>query len=176
MLFSVERRLRSEVAAAGLDPTGLRFVLVSGTGDILPTLPDGVRARARRIFAERDIAIVAGARVTRVEPGLLHLEGREPIEADEILWTTEATAAPWLADTSLILDERGFVRIDHNLRAVGRQDIFAAGDVSSFDPRPLRKAGVYAVRAGKVLAREHPPLADGPPAPDLSRRSTTRST
>jgi selenide,water dikinase len=152
MLLSIERRLRSEVAAAGHDAAALGFVLVSGTGDILPTLPEGVRARARRIFAERGIAIVAGSRVTRVEAGFVHVQGGEPIAADEVLWTTEATAAPWLGGTGLVLDERGFVRTDGHLRAIGREDVYAAGDVSAFDPRPLRKAGVYAVRAGKVLA------------------------
>ncbi len=152
MLLAVERRLRSEVASSGLDPAALGFVLVSATADILPTLPEGVRARARRIFAKREVAIVSGARVAAVEAGLLHVEDGAPIEADEVLWTTEATAASWLPGTGLLLDEGGFVRIDEHLRAIGREDVFAAGDVSAFDPRPLRKAGIYAVRAGKVLA------------------------
>ena len=38
-----------------------------------------------------------GAPVTRVEPGRLLLDGHAPVEADEILWTTQAAPARWLA-------------------------------------------------------------------------------
>ena len=38
------------------------------------------------------------------------------------------------------------------LRVVGRDDVFAAGDTIAFAARELPKSGVYAVRAGPVLA------------------------
>ena len=38
------------------------------------------------------------------------------------------------------------------MRVVGRDDVFAAGDTIAFGPRELPKSGVYAVRAGPVLA------------------------
>ena len=46
----------------------------------------------------------------------------------------------------------GFVRVDACLRAEDRNDVFAAGDIAAFGPRDLPKSGVYAVRAGPVLA------------------------
>jgi selenide,water dikinase len=73
------------------------------------------------------------------------------VEADEILWTTQARAAEWLAETGLALDESGFIAVDATLRAKGRDDVFAAGDVISFPTRKLPKSGVYAVRAGPAL-------------------------
>lgn len=152
LLLALERRLRREAAQAGHDPGGLAFTLVSGPDEILPDFPPAFRRRFERLFAERGIAVAAGARVTRVEAGLLHCEGRAPIPADEILWTTRAAAAPWLAQTGLTLDGSGFVRVDACLRAEGRDDAFAAGDVAAFGPRDLPKSGVYAVRAGPVLA------------------------
>jgi selenide,water dikinase len=57
-----------------------------------------------------------------------------------------------LRDTGLTLDPGGFISVDSHLRAVGHTDVFAAGDVASFMPRALPKSGVYAVRAGPVLA------------------------
>jgi selenide,water dikinase len=90
--------------------------------------------------------------VTRVEKDRLNMEGRAPLAADEILWVTEARAPGWLKASGLSLDERGFLCVDENLRALGQRDIFAAGDMIAFTPRRLPKSGVYAVRAGPVLA------------------------
>ena len=50
------------------------------------------------------------------------------------------------------LDARGFLRVDETLRVHGRDDMFAAGDTIAFSGRDLPKSGVYAVRAGPVLA------------------------
>jgi selenide,water dikinase len=63
--------------------------------------------------------------------------------------TTEAAPAAWLAETGLALDERGFLRVDATLRAVGREEVFAAGDTVAFDPGPIPRSGVYAVRPAR---------------------------
>ncbi len=152
LLLAIERRLSQEAARAGFGPSGLAFVLVSATSDILPGFPAAFRARFRALFAERGIAVVTGAPVARVEAGRLLFHDRTPIEADEILWVTQAAAAAWLAATGLPVDERGFVVVDATLRVAGQADVFAAGDIISFAPRELPKSGVYAVRAGPVLA------------------------
>ena len=60
-----------------------------------------VRAAFRTILAARSIAAITGAAVTRVEAGRLVFDERAPIEADEILWTTQAAPARWLAATGL---------------------------------------------------------------------------
>ncbi|WP_353375604.1 selenide, water dikinase SelD [Microbulbifer sp. NBRC 101763] len=73
------------------------------------------------------------------------------LELDQVLLSTNACAPPWLADSQLALDEKGFVLVDRRLRAQGRQEIFACGDVASFSAEPLPKAGVYAVRQGPIL-------------------------
>ncbi len=152
LLLAVERRLSREVARAGYDTSGLAFVLVSATAEILPVFPARFRACFGALLAERGVAIVTQAPVVRVEAGLLLFDGRAPIEADEILWATQAASADWLAATDLPLDESGFLKVDQTLRVAGRNDVFAAGDVISFASRTLPKSGVYAVRAGPVLA------------------------
>src|SRR5262249_62302513 len=104
------------------------------------------------VLAARGIAVVTGAPVTAVEPGRLMLAGYGPLAADEILWTTEAAPARWLAKAGLPLDARGFLRVDEMLRVIGHDDVFAAGDTIAFSGRELPKSGVYAVRAGPALA------------------------
>jgi selenide, water dikinase len=153
LLLAVEHRLRQTVRHAGFDASGLSFVLISDVPNILPSFPADFRARFHAILAARGIAVVTGAPVIAVEPGRLMLAGYGPLAADEILWTTQAAPARWLAKAGLPLDERGFLRVDSTLRVAGHDDVFAAGDTIAFAERELPKSGVYAVRAG-------PPLAD----------------
>jgi selenide,water dikinase len=137
-------------------------VLVSDVADILPSFPAAFRARFHGILAARGIAVVTGALVTAVEPGRLMLAGYGPRAADEILWTTQAAPARWLAKAGLPLDARGFLRVDETLRVIGHDDVFAAGDTIAFSARELPKSGVYAVRARAGACRQHPPHADRP--------------
>ncbi|MGG2362362.1 FAD-dependent oxidoreductase, partial [Salmonella enterica] len=64
----------------------------------------------------------------------------------------DAAPAPWLRDSGLAVDGRGFVAVDAMLRSTSHPAVFAAGDCAAFTPRPLAKSGVYAVRQGPVLA------------------------
>ena len=137
---------------AGFDAGGLSFVLVSNASDILPDFPAAFRSRFRAILAARRIAVVIGASVTGVAAGRLQLDGQPPVEADEILWTTQAAPARWLAHAGLPLDAKGFLKVDETLRVTGHDNVFAAGDTIAFANRELAKSGVYAVRAGPVLA------------------------
>src|SRR5262249_60548001 len=118
---------------------------------ILPRFPHAVRVAFREILAARGITVAAGSAVMRVEPGRLVLEDNTVLEVDEVLWTTQARPAEWLAKTGLALDQQGFLRVETTLRAAGCDDVFAAGDVIAFPSRELPKSAVYAVRAGPVL-------------------------
>jgi selenide,water dikinase len=157
LLLSIERRLRREVTAAGYAASGLSFALVTASDDILSNFPPAFRARFRAVLAARGIEVVTGAAVTEVkgagvEAKQLVFTDRAPIAADEIMWTAQAAPARWLAGTGLPLDAHGFIRVNDYLRAMGHEDIFAAGDIIAFAARALPKSGVYAVREGPVIA------------------------
>lgn len=152
LLLSVERRLRREVQVAGFDPAGLSFVLIGDTPEILQGFPERFRQRFHSVLAERGITVITKALVSRVEVRRLFVEGQSPVDADEVLWTTQAAPASWVAKTGLPVDAGGFLQVDDTLRVSGRDDVFAAGDTIAFASRALPKSGVYAVRAGPVLA------------------------
>jgi selenide,water dikinase len=152
LLLAVEHRLRRDFAAIGRDASSLRFTLIAGGDDILPSFVPAFRARFRAVLTARGIAVETGARVVAVDAAGVTLADRRRVDAEEVLWTTQAAAAGWLRETGLALDERGFLRVDATLRAIGREDVFAAGDTIAFDPAPIPRSGVYAVRAGPVLA------------------------
>jgi selenide,water dikinase len=154
LLLSVQYRLQTELRSRGIDPdTRLAFALVSASSGILPTHNVRVQARFRAVLAQRGVTVHTHARVMAVRPDALSIADGRTIEADRVLWVTQAGGAPWLHSTGLSLDEGGFIRVNDRLQSIDDPLIFAAGDIASFDNRPLEKAGVFAVRMGRALAR-----------------------
>ena len=103
----------------------MEVTLVTRQG-LLPSHNSRVRRLFARILAERRITVLTGSEIVCVEPGSLVCANGRRIEFDEALWVTEAAAAPWLADTGLNLDERGFIIVDENLAhpiLIGHRDI-----------------------------------------------------
>jgi selenide,water dikinase len=148
----VELALSAHHRLAGLLISPPEVTLVTREG-LLPSHNAAVRHRFEIIFRERGIRAVTDNPVVRAEPGRLIAADGAVVEFDEALWVTEAAGAPWLAETGLPLDQRGFVLIDETLRSPADPAVFAAGDIATMPAHPREKSGVYAVRAG-------PPLAD----------------
>src|SRR5262249_3050168 len=160
LLLAVEHRLRQTVRQAGFDASGLSFGLVSDVPNILPSFPADFRARFHAILAARGIAVVTGAPVVAVEPGRLTLADYGPLAADEILWTTQAAPARWLAKAGLPLDPRGFLMVGSTLRVAGRGG--RLGGRRHDRVRGTRTAEVRRVRGARRACprRQHPPYAD----------------
>jgi selenide,water dikinase len=152
LMLAMQYRLRRELAALGRDPDELCFHLFSADANILPTHNAAVRRAFERVLAERGVAIHRDAEVIEVAAGRLQTRGGESVDADEIVWVTQAGGAPWLRDTGLALDTDGFIRVRDTLQTETDPLIFAAGDCASMTGWPLEKAGVFAVRMGKPLA------------------------
>jgi selenide,water dikinase len=148
----VELAMSAQHRLAGLLASPPEITLVTRES-LLPSHSQAVRRRIESIFRERNIRVVADNPVVRVEAGRLITENGAEIDFDEALWVTEAAGAPWLADTGLPLDKRGFVLIDDSLRSSADPAVFAAGDIATMPAHRREKSGVYAVRAGPPLAR-----------------------
>ena len=93
------------------------------------------------LLAERGIALRTGARALAVRPGVLEIEGAEPVAADRVI------ALPRLegpATKGLPHAEHGFIPVDAHGRVVGAPDVFAAGDATTF---PLKQGGLATQQA-----------------------------
>lgn len=153
LALSMQYRLRQELQVLGKSPDLLQFVLLTAGDTLLPTHNPGVRARFARVLRERRVAVHTRAEVSQVSPGCLTTQDGRTFDADETMWVTQAGGPAWLQGTGLALDEHGFVCVNEYLQTPDDPKIYAAGDVASFLPRPLEKAGVFAVRMGRPLAR-----------------------
>jgi selenide,water dikinase len=153
LILAVEYALRHACQAAGRPADTVELHLFGATDTILSTHNRGMRRRLERILRERGVQLHLGQTVAAVAEGQLSLADGGTVTLDEILWVTQAGAAPWLAESGLDVDERGFVRVDDTLQSRSHPGVFAAGDVAAVVNHPREKAGVFAVRQG-------PPLAD----------------
>jgi len=118
---------------------------------ILEEYSRAVQMRFMTILQARSIGVVTGQAVVAVDDASLTLEGGHNIRADAVFWATEASAPGWLTESGLALDDRGFVRVQNTLQSSSHPAVFAAGDIAAL-PVPKPKSGVFAVRAGSVLA------------------------
>jgi selenide,water dikinase len=145
--FAMEYRLRQEL---GLASAHVR--LVSDAPQIVPAYPPSARRSLLRKFARRNIGLHAGAAVTEVGPDYVRLEQGLEFATDGVFWATGGVAPAWARESGLATDEAGFVLTDPMLRSVSHAEVFAVGDCQTSRDRPRPRAGVFAVRAGPVLA------------------------
>lgn len=137
--------------------------LYCGADEVLPDYPGGVRRVVLSRCRELGVGIHCGHRVKRVEAGTLQFSGPPQAGYDTLFWCTGAAAAPWIADSGLPVDQRGFMAVRDTLQSTGDERIFGAGDIATQLAHPRPKAGVYAVRQGPVLAHNLRALARGRP-------------
>ncbi|MEQ9121482.1 MAG: FAD-dependent oxidoreductase, partial [Alphaproteobacteria bacterium] len=130
----------------------VRMTLLSADAAILPGHADAVRARMLQALADAGVEVRTGAAVAAVAAEGATLADGAEVPAEVVVLATGAAAPAWLAASGLAVDDGGFVRVDRFLRSPSHPEVFAAGDCAAFDPRPLDKSGVYAVRAGPPLA------------------------
>jgi selenide, water dikinase len=127
------------------------FSLFTDAAAILPTHNTSVQRRFAQVLAERDVQVHLNSPVTKLNAGQLHSKD-QTFSFDDIMWVTQAGGAPWLADTGLTLNSRGFIEVNDCLQTTSDASIFAAGDIANMVNFRLEKAGVFAVRQGMPLA------------------------
>jgi len=153
LILAVQHAVRTQLAHDGRRLADLEYHLFTEGEHVLPTHNASVRRRFERVLADRQVTVHRGSAVVEVAAGSLRTADGRTHAIDEVLWTTEAAAAPWLAASGLALDDQGFIRVSSTLQSISHPDVFAAGDIASMDRHPRPKSGVFAVRQGPPLAR-----------------------
>ena len=140
------------------------LVLTLVGSDELPLtgVPLSTRRHTARLLAQRGVRWLGSRRATRVEEHAISFETGDQLPFDACLVSTGAAAPTWPAAGGLATDEQGFIRVGPTLQSLSQPNIFAAGDVAAYaEARP--KSGVYAVRAGPVLADNLRAYCEGRP-------------
>ena len=145
LALAIDHRLRAVAKGAQVQVT------VVTKDEILTGQAAAARRRMRAIFQRRGLRLLEKAATVRIERGAVQLESGKWLHADAVFVVTEASAAPWFAETGLPLDQRGFLAVEDTLRSTGDERVFAVGDCATVLKHPRPKAGVFAVRQGPPL-------------------------
>ena len=160
LALSVQAHLQRlyQVAQPSTNPaTHLELHLFHRGDRLLPERSKSVSQQVEKILRDRGVQIHLGESVQAIEAAptqttkLVRCASGLQVLCDRIFWVTQAAAAPWLKQSGLATDPKGFVQVNEMLRSVSHPQVFAAGDVATVVNHLRPKAGVFAVRQGKPL-------------------------
>jgi NADH dehydrogenase FAD-containing subunit len=148
--------------AAALELSGNLWRLVQQTGTsaaiticggrhFLSSMPQKARRYAKKSLLARNIAIIEGVRVSRLDGDLAFLEDGQEVSFDLALLAWGIRPSPLFSASEIPTADDGGLLVNAYLQSVAYPEIFGGGDCISFEKRPLDKVGVYAVRQNPVL-------------------------
>ncbi len=150
------------------------ITLLCGDAPAGASFPAGTRSRMQAALRARRITLIQDNAVG-IKTSEVILGSGARLACDVPLIAIGAQAPPWLESSGLALDAQGFIAVDAHQRSISHANVFAAGDVSTRQDRPLARNGVYALRAGPALAHNLAAVVAGqalktyqPPANSLS--------
>jgi selenide,water dikinase len=149
--LSIQARLQRILQEAEQPFEQLEMHLFHKGQEILMERSRWVQKRMHQILEQRGIQLHLRETVSQVGASWVKCESGLKVECDRLFWVTQAAATPWLKQSGLATDDRGFVQVNDALQSVSHPQVFAAGDVATMVNHPRPKAGVFAVRQGKPL-------------------------
>jgi len=152
--FLAKLRLAQRVAVVGAGAAGAEIAMALRHRGALVTLfaaTPALSARVARQLRKRKVDYRPGMPVTAIEPGPVVVAGSAHQEFDLVLLATGAAPLPWLRESGLATDERGFVLAHATLQSVSHPEVFALGDCATLRDSPHPKSGLYAVRHGEAM-------------------------
>jgi pyridine nucleotide-disulfide oxidoreductase family protein len=144
LALAARYRLNKELGA-----NQVQVMLIAGAG-LLAGHGQSIVARVSRALARHRIDVIE-AYAAGCAQGLQISDGTM-LPVDAVIAATGVQAPDWLAASGLALAPDGFIAVHDGQQSTSHPEVFAAGDVASRIDAPHAKSGVYAVRAGPVLA------------------------
>jgi selenide,water dikinase len=166
--LSVRANLRRILHQAGRSPDDLEMHVFQRGSELLPERSPWVRHKMQQLMTQRGIRLHLRETVVEVQADRVRCESGLEVACDRLFWVTQASAAPWIRESGLATDERGFMRVNDCLQSVSHPQVFAAGDIATMVNHPRPKAGVFAVRQGKPLTENLRRAVQGQPLQPFS--------
>jgi len=136
-----------------------RVTMIVGRA-VLPGFPRRAERLAARAMSELGVEVRTADYVRRISrDGVVTRAGTEP--ADLVLLATGVVPSRLFADSGMPVGTDGSMAVNEYLQCLGYPSIFGAGDCIWYTPRPLPRAGVFAVRESPTLVHNVGAALDG---------------
>jgi len=161
----VKYTMRSEFRR--IDPTWTRVILIHEGNRILPSFAEKLAAAAHKRLKELGVEVRLGERVEHIDEHGVVLRSGERIHSRVVVWTAGVAPSPagkWIGAN---LDRSGRIQVQKDLSVPGNPEIFAIGDVASFeqDGRPLPGVAQVAIQQGRYASSAILSRMSGHPSP-----------
>jgi NADH dehydrogenase FAD-containing subunit len=113
--------------------------------------PENVRSRVQRSLMNRGIEIKTTGYVQSIDSGKITLASGQSQALDFIFLAMGVKPSLIFKNSGLPTGPDGGLLVNEFLQSVAYPEMFGGGDCIYFQPQPLDKVGVYAVRQNPVL-------------------------
>ena len=120
-------------------------------GRLMGRFPDSIRKKAVQSLSQRGIDIREKSNITKIETDRITLESGQSHRLDLIFLALGVKPSPIFSDSGLPMGPDGGLLVNQFLQSTQYPEVFGGGDCIYFQPQPLDKVGVYAVRENPVL-------------------------
>ena len=141
---------RTRYHSQGLTPD---IAIINRQNRLMPSAPKTVSGWLDNICTNRNISLYHDCEVTKLTKTGINTKDGQHIASDIHFLVTAVKPASWIRQMDTSHDESGFLQTRPTLQLLDYDTVFAAGDVAQIANNERPKAGVFAVRAGPVLAR-----------------------
>lgn len=136
-----------------IDPAEAKVMLVEAGPRLLAAFPEELGSYALRALQGLGVEVRLNCTVENIDADGVVLAG-ERLQAQTVVWAAgiKAAGAEWVGGTE---DRGGRIAVDADLRVVGRENIFALGDLALLqqDRQPLPALAQVAQQQGRHLGR-----------------------
>jgi len=133
------------------DKEGDAAVTLISRGKILHRFPAKVRKRVVKSLTARGIVLKEDAAVDRNTGEVFHMVNGEEVPFDVAFVATGTKPSALFAESGIPTGPDGGLSVNGYLQSVKYPGIFGGGDCIRFEPRPLDRVGVFAVRQNPIL-------------------------
>ena len=95
--------------------------------------------------------MLENTRLSAIKNGAVELSDGTVLENDIMFLATGVKPSSLFEDSGLPTGSDGGLLVNQYLQSVSHPEIFGGGDCISYEPQPLAKVGVYAVRQNPIL-------------------------
>jgi NADH dehydrogenase len=138
---------------------GMRWMLVEAKERVMTEIQPGLAEFAQRELRSRGIEICVNTSLKEVTARTAALSDGRVIPARTVVWTTGVKPHPVVAELGLQTDKGGRIVTDRELRAAGRENVWAIGDAAAVPDaatnytEPCPPTAQHAMRQGRLVAR-----------------------